>query len=37
MQTYIPAVPPPSDLTIDAMNVIVAPGTYYSFTTLIAQ
>jgi hypothetical protein len=37
MQTYIPAVPPPSDLTIDAMNVIVAPNSYYSFTAILAE
>ena len=37
MATYIPAVPPPSDLTINAMSVIISPGKYYSFTTLLAQ
>ena len=37
MKTYIPAVPPPSDLTIDVMSVIVAPERYYSFSMTVAQ
>ena len=37
MQTYIPAVPPVSDLAINSLDVVIAPKQYYSMSLLMAQ
>lgn len=37
MQTYAPGIPPVSDLAIDALELIVSPGNYYSIMLLMAQ
>ena len=34
---YIPEIPPPSDLTINALNVIVAPSRFYTMMLMMAQ
>ncbi len=36
LKSYAPDLPPPADLTVDSMNVTVAPGSFYSFSTSLA-
>ncbi|WP_257448979.1 hypothetical protein [Archangium lipolyticum] len=36
LESYVPDLPPPADLTIDSMNVTVAPGSFYSFSASLA-
>lgn len=37
MQTYVPGIPPVSDLQIDSLEVTVSPGNYYSMMLQMAQ
>lgn len=37
MSTYAPGIPPVSDLSIDALELIVSPGDYYSIMLMMAQ
>ena len=37
MATYAPGIPPVSDLSIDALELIVSPGNYYSIMLMMAQ
>ena len=37
IKKYAPALPAPSDLTIDKMSVTVAPGHFYGFSTILAS
>ncbi|WP_103068627.1 hypothetical protein [Aquimarina sediminis] len=37
MSTYAPGIPPVSDLSINALELIVSPGNYYSIMLMMAQ